>query len=188
MRLGFDRFNLSLGTTSAEDGERQDRKIDLDRYRAVLEVIARAGLPSTTYFIAGLGADTTLAVTERLLLLAGLPTLVGISLYYPVPGIEGFDPPPRLLLEHPGLARGSFAYPWTGSLSTAELVTAFRLARFANLAKKKKPLGPERDLLEKIKASKRLLTLRKTAGKIEMTTPPSLDPALEALFFSSFPV
>lgn len=182
---GFDRFNLSLGTAAVEGAERQRRKLDLDRYLAVLEVIAGRGIPSTTYFIAGLDTDTPASTADHLRLLAGLPTLAGISLFYPVPGITGFDPPPERLLLQPGLARGSFAYPWNGNLSTAELITAFRLSRFVNLMKKPKPPSLERDLMETILSKKRLHTLRKRGGTVEIAAVEGLSEPLQDRFFSA---
>ncbi len=181
---GFDRFNLSLGTAEAKGAVRQNRKFDLDRYLGVLDAVGRRGVASTTYFIAGLDTDTPDSTADHLRLLAGLPTLAGISLFYPVPGIAGFDPPPQSLLLHPGLARGSFAFPWNGTLSTSELVTAFRLARFVNLEKRKDPPAPWRELRETIRATRRIHTVKKRDGGTEITAVSGLSESLQDRFFA----
>jgi hypothetical protein len=106
---GFEKFNLSLaGMDEEADGT---RKTDMQAYLAAAAAIARRGTPLVSYFIAGLPADNPQTIVRRLVFMARSPTLAGISLFYPVPGIAGFDPPPELLRRHPGLARGSTAYP-----------------------------------------------------------------------------
>ncbi|MDR3200106.1 MAG: hypothetical protein LBT68_01495, partial [Spirochaetales bacterium] len=143
-----------------------------------------------SYFIAGLETDSPQTITRHLAFLAKAPTLAGISLFYPVPGISGFDPPPDTLRRHPGLARGSLAYPWTGSLSTGQLVTAFRLSRLVNLMKKASRSPWEDELLARCFSKKRLFTLRPKAGEKTgagelRVTPVPADRELEKLFFQA---
>ena len=180
--LGFRSFNLSLGSIQPEIVKREGRSVDLERYLEIIRFLSTRGIPSITYFIAGLERDTPDSVIEHLLLLESLPTLAGISLYYPVPGLPNFSPPPPLLLSHPGLSRGSFAFPWTGALSTKELITAFRLARYVNLLKKVQKTPEERSLLEKIQFTHRLHTLMKRNHTTEMVLVPT-DAEMERIFF-----
>jgi len=161
VQYGFRRFNLSLGTIFPETALQEERPLDLERYLEVIEEIRRRGGSSITYFIAGLEGDTPERIIRQIRFLEPLPTLIGISLFYPVPGIPGFSPPPPLLLRYPGLGRGSFAYPWTGSLTTEELITAFRLCRYVNLLKKQHKTPEEEALIQRIKAKGRLLTFQK---------------------------
>ena len=161
VQYGFRRFNLSLGTIFPETALQEERPLNLERYLEVIEAIRRRGASSITYFIAGLEGDTPERIVRQIQYLAPLPTLIGISLFYPVPGIPGFIPPPSLLLRHPGLGRGSFAYPWTGSLTTEELVTAFRLCRYVNLLKKQHKTPEEEALIQRIREKGRLLTFQK---------------------------
>ena len=160
IQYGFHRFNLSLGTIYWETAFKVDRPVDLSHYLDVVKEIHNRGASSITYFIAGLEADTPERIVEQIQFLQPLPTLLGISLFYPVPGIPGFSPPPALLQKHPGSSRGSFAYPWTGSLTTEELVTAFRLCRYVNLLKKEQKTKEEEALIQEIQRTNRLLTFR----------------------------
>lgn len=161
VQYGFRRFNLSLGTIFPETAFREERPLNLERYLEVIEAIQRRGANSITYFIAGLEDDTPEQIVRQIQYLAGLPTLIGISLFYPVPGIPGFSPPSPLLLRYPGLGRGSFAYPWTGSLTTEELITAFRLCRYVNLLKKHNKTPEEEALIQRIREKGKLFTFQK---------------------------
>jgi hypothetical protein len=91
-------------------------------------------------------------------------------------------PPPPPLLSHPGLSRGSFAYPWTEALSTKELITAFRLARYVNLLKKVQKTPEDRSLLERIQFTHRLHTLMKSNHTKKMVLVPT-DAGMERIFF-----
>jgi radical SAM superfamily enzyme YgiQ (UPF0313 family) len=180
--LGFKSFNLSLGSIQPETAKRERRSVDLERYLEIIRILSNRGIPSITYFIAGLEGDKPDSVIEHLLFLNSLPTLAGISIYYPVPGLPNFNPPPPLLLSHPGLSRGSFAYPWTEALSTKELITAFRLARYVNLLKKAQKTPEDRSLVEKIQFTHRLHTLIKSNHTKEMVLVPA-DAGMERIFF-----
>ncbi|MDR1932220.1 MAG: hypothetical protein LBQ57_05260 [Spirochaetales bacterium] len=184
--LGFEKFNLSLASIDEASAAAQGRRTDAAAYLSAAAAITRRGLPLVSYFIAGLETDTPLNLARHLAFLAGAPGIAGISLFYPVPGIAGFDPPPELLRRHPGLARGSLAYPWTGSLSTGLLVTAFRLARLVNLMKKTPRSPQEQELLAACFSEKKLFTLRRTGKKTETgfrIAPVPADRELQKLFF-----
>jgi radical SAM superfamily enzyme YgiQ (UPF0313 family) len=193
--LGFEKFNLSLASVEEAAPETQARKTDPAAYLAAAGKIAEHGVPLVGYFIAGLEGDSPENLARHLAFLAKAPGLAGISLFYPVPGISGFDPPPDILRRHPGLARGSLAYPWTGSLRTGQLVTAFRLARLVNLIKKTVPSPQEEELLGRCFAEKRLFTLRRDEegksgaenhGKFRVVPAPA-DKGVEKLFFEIMP-
>ena len=142
---GFQSFNLSMASSRRKMLESEKRKLNISRLRSVIESAAGEGIPSTTYFICGLENDTAESVLDNLLTLHKLPTLTGISMFYPVPGLPGF-PPERMSSFPPRLCAGSSAYPWNKSLTTAQLVTAFRLSRLSNLIKTRQnriPSPPE---------------------------------------------
>ena len=189
---GFRSFNLSIAGIDEEVSAAQSRQTDLKKFLAAAHGIAEKGLPLVSYFIAGLEGSTPEKIIRNLAFLARAPGLAGISLFYPVPGIPGFDPPPEILRRYPGLARGSFAWPWTGSLGTGELVTAFRLARLVNLAKKPARNADEEELLRRCFAEKKLLTLRREKGKTRAGSkgspriaPAPADREMERLFFGN---
>jgi radical SAM superfamily enzyme YgiQ (UPF0313 family) len=181
IRLGFISFRFTLASAGSGVLKGQNRPADTDRLTALCRLADRRGIPVTVYFISGLENDTPESTAETLVYTAGLPALSGISMFYPVPGIPGFTDPDCIKSFHPGLLKGSSAYPWTGSLSTRSLLTAFRISRFINL-KKKKQLNPdEEQLVSVIRKSGRLHTLMKNrTGPVPV---PYTDPELEKLFF-----
>ncbi len=77
----------------------------------------------------------------------------------PVPGLPGFTDRALFRGRSSALCAGSAAWPWTQSLTSAQLVTAFRLARLVNLCKKEERLPVERQILERCVSKKRLYTL-----------------------------
>ncbi len=126
---GFRVFNLSVGSIHAAVLRAEERPADLRRWEEVTHEIDRRGGTSTTYFICGLEDDSPERTATTLVYLSRFPTRPGISLFYPVPGLPGFTD--RSLFSDGPSSRtaGSSAWPWTGSLTTAQMVTAFRLSR-----------------------------------------------------------
>ncbi|MCK5249630.1 MAG: radical SAM protein, partial [Spirochaetaceae bacterium] len=132
---GFSQLNLSLGVLSGESSAEENRAGDPEKLEGLIRCAGEAGLPVTTHFISGLAGDCAEDILETLLFLDRLPTKIGISNFYPVPGLPGFTDPELFLKNAPRLALGSSVYPWTGSLTTAQMITAFRLARWSNFRK-----------------------------------------------------
>ena len=184
VELGMERFDLSLGSVDAGVLAAEQRRVDLGRLERVVRRLAERGVPVVTYFICGLADDTVETVLETLLYLAELPTQVGISLFYPVPGLPGFTE--RELFGDGPSARcaGAAAWPWTGALTSAQLVTAFRLARLVNLGKNAVSLPGEQALVERCAREKRLYTW---VGKAREAVPArGVDEGMAAAFFDRF--
>jgi hypothetical protein len=166
---GFTAFNLSMASADRVILKKENRQSDSAKLAALLEHLKTRGKKAVTYFICGLGGDSTESVLENLLFLHRLPTLTGISLFYPVPGLPGFEP--GMMSEfHPRLCAGSTARPWNNSLTTEQMITAFRLARLSNMIKTEKgTISPDTnfnsaaasELYRQIKKTGRLHTLRK---------------------------
>ncbi len=156
--LGFRQFNFSLAVTDPALREREKRFFSLDRWRSHLSQLEKGGIPSVSYFICGLEGDSRESTARTLRLLYDAPTQIGISLFYPVPGLEGFQGTDPYGGRHWGLSRGSMAYPWTGSLDTVSLVTAFRLARLLNLMKNSGEASRHEELIGTILREKILYT------------------------------
>jgi radical SAM superfamily enzyme YgiQ (UPF0313 family) len=173
---GMRKFNLSLASTNPAILRNRNRGFDLDRYEKVLALLAERNIPSVTYVICGFEEDTVQTVAEALNYLAAKPTIIGLSPFYPVPGLPGFTDPK--VFDEQGARRccGSGLYPWNGSLSTATMVTAFRLARLGNLIKSKYLNDLERELIAVIRKEKRLLTIIKGKdGKEKIATVEGMD-------------
>lgn len=185
--LGFEQFNLSLGTVDPQLLELNRRHARPERLREALFAIDSLGKPAVTYFICGLPGDSTASVVDSLLFIAGLPTRSGISLFYPVPGLPGFEAPEQFRSHPAGLCAGSSAYPWSGSLTTAQMVTAFRLSRLVNLVhaaqNPRKPAPGAGELLEEVRSRRELLTIRKSGATTRTVRPPAVDQEMERRFF-----
>ncbi len=172
---GFRQLNLSLGSIDPGvlSGVRRDetaKKIETLTSRA-----AARGVGSVTYFICGLPGDTRQTVADNLLYLASLETRIGISLFYPTPGIEGFQDKTVFLEASPALCCSSSAYPWTDTLSTKSLITAFRLARLINLLKDSRNAELHKNLVDATFAKQKLYTWQKIGSGTELTAVPNTD-------------
>jgi len=182
---GMERFDLSLGSADLDVLKTERRHGDLERLGRVVRRAAARDIPVVTYFICGLEGDTVDTVLGTLLFLTQLPTQVGISLFYPVPGLPGFTDEKMFENRPSALCAGSAAWPWTGSLSSAQLVTAFRLARFVNLCKKEALSPEERELVERCRMETRLYTW---IGKERRYVPaPGVDEEMAAAFLGALP-
>ncbi len=97
----------------------------------------KKNIPCIVYFIAGLKDDSFEKTMQTIKFLEKLPCLIGISPFYPVPGIAGFENKKIFEEKSPILTKGSSFYPWNNSLTTKELIEAFKIARKINLSKRK---------------------------------------------------
>ena len=169
--LGFNSFNLSMASSSSALLRGQNRPAAPERLESITAFLAKRKISSVTYFICGLDGEQPEDAVDNLIRLHGLPTLSGISLFYPVPGLpvcrQDFSSIP------PRLCAGSSAWPWTGSLTTGQLITAFRLSRLSNLIKTedgtigggtRSSFRHTRELIDRIRESGRLFSFAR--GKI----------------------
>ncbi|MCX7679174.1 MAG: radical SAM protein [Spirochaetes bacterium] len=132
---GLTKLNISLVSIHRDILEQYNRTADIDKFVSVVEAAHRCGVPTTVYFIAGLKGDTYARVKETLKFLSSLPVLVGMSPFYPVPGIQDFENLDVFDRISPRLCAGTSFYPWH-DLTTDELVSLFCEARMINFQKK----------------------------------------------------
>jgi anaerobic magnesium-protoporphyrin IX monomethyl ester cyclase len=142
------------------------------------------GAAAITYFVCGLAKDTRESVAATLAYLSRMPTEIGISLFYPVPGLAEFAYPEFLKGKPPGACAGTSAFPWNNSLSTRELITAFRLSRFANLVKRRPVHSLEANLVARTQQTRRLQTIIKEKGDKNIVEVPGQDTGLVEEYFS----
>ncbi len=161
IKLGVKQFNLSVGHIDGNLLKKAKRGFFFDKLLETVEILSKYKIPSIIYFISGLKGDSFEKTSNTLLFLHKLPSLTGISPFYPVPGIEGFENREIFLKYPPTLTKGSSFFPWNASLTTEELITAFRIARLSNLIKKENKNENEKNLLKTIRKSKTLHTLTK---------------------------
>ena len=183
INFGFKQFNLSMASCSPAILKNTQRHGDLQHLQAILARLNQLKIPAIVYFICGLKSDTIETVIDNLLFLFRQPARVGISLFYPVPGLPGFEESHAFLTTNSHLCTGSAAYPWSGSLTTPQMVTAFRLARYINLSKNERPSSLDRELFTHIQREKKLYTFQRKNKERLMVRPPGLDRAMEASFF-----
>jgi hypothetical protein len=182
-KAGVAKFNLSIGTADPASAKRENRPLDLDHYQEVAAAIGKRSIPCITYFICGLEADTKESVARTLAFLHSQPTSIGISLFYAVPGIKGYEDLSRFDGLSPLLCCGSSAYPWNGTLSTETMITAFRLSRFCNLVKQEKKSAQEEAAVRAVRETGRLFTFMKTKKGVELAPVERYDRELVELFF-----
>lgn len=178
---GFRQFNLSMGSLSPQTMQKQERPLFLQKLTDIYSVLREKKIPSITYFICGFKEDTLQSITETLLWLAESPSLIGISLFYALPGIAGFEETQPFTRLGPEVSCGSSAYPWNGSLTTEQLITAFRLARVINLIKKEDKSSDEKLLLETTAETLTLHTLIKEKKESRIIPVPRQDENLSRM-------
>jgi len=183
---GMLQFNLSIASTHLPILKNEQRDATFPLYEKVLNILNQNQIQSITYFICGFKQDTQKTVAANIAYLAKLPTRIGISLFYPVPGISDFTDKSLFEKHPPFLCAGSSAFPWNKSLTTAELVTAFRLCRFANLLKSETKSVEEKMLIQKITKEQKLYTLVKKGRHRAIVPVLNADNDMVRLFFKYF--
>ncbi len=177
INIGFIQFNFSFVAAEKISLTSQNRVGDTEAFRELVMHIASRGIPVISYFIAGFETDTKQGLADSLIFLATLPTVIGISPFYAVPGMAGFEDLNIFRGLKPRLSLGSSLFPWTKSLATECLATAFRLSRLLNLMKKKR--SPMEDkLLSLFNRENKLFTLIRRGKKIEIIPVPRVDEEL----------
>ncbi|MBN1525788.1 MAG: radical SAM protein [Spirochaetales bacterium] len=182
---GFTQLNLSLASVSDSILKKQGRRLALDRYTSIVKRAAELEIHCITYFIAGFPEDTPESIAEALGFLAVQPTQIGISPFYAVPGLPGFEDDSRFRDLSPRLSLGSSMYPWNNSLSTRTLVTAFRLARLINCVKRGRRISQfVDDCIEQSFQKKMLFTIVRENKEKKLVEVENMDEKLLELFFS----
>lgn len=179
---GFRQFNLSLASTDPDVLASMNRGGDPRLLARLCAEIAERGIPSVVYFISALPGDSPERTIDAIRFIAGLPSLVGISPFYPVPGIVGYEDK-NAFVDAPSIrCAGSSCLPWNGTLTTAQIVTAFRIARLANLAKKPGKSVMETELQETCFRERSLFTIVGSSGRLEPVD--GLDEGMVSGFFA----
>jgi anaerobic magnesium-protoporphyrin IX monomethyl ester cyclase len=181
---GMRKFNLSLASLDPDLLEKQGRRLILERYEKIISFLALKGVPRVTYFICGFKEDTLESTIRDLYYLHNKQTTIGISTFYAVPGLPGFTDPSLFDKKPSMLCLGSAAYPWNNSLSTATMITAFRLSRYINLKKSSSKSAKEEQLIAVTDDTQKLHTLiREKSGRERITPVPRQDKELVKMFF-----
>jgi anaerobic magnesium-protoporphyrin IX monomethyl ester cyclase len=135
---GMRRLNLSLVAQSRSTSARMNRSLDVKGCEDIVLAAKERGMHVTLYFIIGLPGETIDDMLGSLTLLAGLPVLIGPSIYYHVPGSDLFSD-----LEDKGVVAKD-DYPFFRSTAMfyedehfdrTDIATIFRLTRIINFMK-----------------------------------------------------
>ena len=160
IRAGCRQFNFTIGSLSEHVLKLNDRTSAVERYDELLTVADKYNCPVISYVICGFPDDTKESIAEGLRFPAQRKTVIGLSLFYPVPGLPGFDKKEFYDTVVPQCCTGAAAYKW-GTVDPGTLITAFRLARFCNLVKSSDVSVEERELITRTLNTKRLHTVIK---------------------------
>lgn len=133
---GFTALNLSLCTLNREQLKRfrrADVRESLDR---VVDSATRLGMETVCYILVGAPGQKAMDSVDDLIYLASLPSLAGVSVFYPAPGSAEYD----LLVKTNALPESLSLYrsstiPVCGGTSRLESVTLLRLGRILNFMK-----------------------------------------------------
>lgn len=144
-KAGFRTLNLSLGSASRDQLKRFGRPDVRKALRHILWLAPRYGLSAVTYLIVGAPDQSPQSSLNDLLFLAKLPSLVGLSVFYPAPWSADYQH-----CEQAGLLPPAFSLMRATALPLAahrlETVTLLRLGRILNFIKflsdLKEPLPP----------------------------------------------
>ena len=135
---GFEWLNIPLVSGSPEIQNKIDRN-QSDRH--FLNVVAWAqtyGLKIVAYLILGLPEDRPDQMIDDVIFLAGLPVLIGPSLFYPPPGSATFNnciDRGYISGTDYALYRSSAVPLETENFSRQDLITVFRIVRAINFVK-----------------------------------------------------
>ncbi len=136
-KLGLSKLNISLVSIDSDILKAYGRFGALDIFSEVVEAASSHGISTTAYLIAGLKGDTYEGVRRGLMFLSKLPVLIGISPFYPVPGIQDYEDRHFFDAISPRLCAGTSCFPWH-DISTRELVDLFCEARNINFRRREK--------------------------------------------------
>ncbi len=137
-RAGFERLDLSLGSSSHELNRRMDRPADTDRAEAALQEAAWLGFPVTTYIILGMPDHRLEDMIDSIIYLLERPCLLGPSIFYPSPGTRTFDAVKEAgicdVSQYAQLRSSAFPVE-TPHCCRLDFVTLLRLCRWINFIK-----------------------------------------------------
>ena len=136
---GFEWLNIPLVSSSQAIQHRIERNQSYRHFSDVVFWAQKYGLKVVAYLIIGLPEDTLDQMTDDIIFLAGLPVLIGPSIFYPPPGSMTFEKCMRkgyISGADYSLYRSSAVPVETENFSRCDLITLFRIVRVINFLKK----------------------------------------------------
>ena len=185
IEAGFTQFNFTLGSVDKTVLKQETRHGSLARFDALLALCRRGDCKVITYIICGFPEDTKETISRSFKFLMKKETAIGISLFYPVPGLPGFRDLKNFDTLSPSLCCGSSAWPWNNSLSTETLITAFRIARMINCMHSFDLTVQEQEVITRTIQTGSLHTVVKVKGQRRVVEVPRQDKELVRMVFNS---
>jgi len=182
---GFIQFNFTLGSVDETVLQQETRHGSINRYDALLALCRKNGCKVITYIICGFPEDTQETISRSFRFLIEKETIIGVSLFYPVPCLPGFRDLKIFDNLSPTLCCGSSAWPWNNSLSTETLVTAFRIARVINCMHSFDLTDQEHEVITRTIETGSLHTMVKNKGEKRVVEVPRQDKELVRMVFNS---
>jgi len=154
-RAGFGSLNLSLVSSNEETMDRFRRPHDLSKYLDIVERAHRLDFEIVTYQILGLPGETVEDMKDTIALLAGLPVLIGVSIFYMPPGSPIAGGFPEMTEEDMVKARSTAMAIETDGFKRDDIYTLFITARIINFIKGIRTGIKEADITDALDAAKR---------------------------------
>lgn len=133
-RYNIKQLNLSLVTINQDILNDNNRRYSADQFADIAAICGRLKIPVIAYCIAGLPGESCESINETIEFMSALPVLIGISPFYPIPGIKGYEDRSVFNEISPRLCAGMSFYPWN-ECGTGELMEIFMKARRISLDK-----------------------------------------------------
>lgn len=133
-RYRLKQLNVAVGSTNERVMRDNGREFSKGRFTEIARICEKLRVPVIAYIISGLPGESCDSIMDGVSFLRGLPVLIGVSTFYPVPGTRGFEDRGFFDGLSPRLCAGTSFYPW-GECTTEQLVKIFIIARTFNLEK-----------------------------------------------------
>ena len=138
-RAGFLHLDLALGSAAPGKNKQLGRQSHSPATTRVLNQASQSGFALTTYILLGIPGHTIGDMLNSIAYLAGQPTMIGPSIFYPSPGTQLYDELDADELRLPGneiLLRSSAFAVETKDFCRLDLVTLLRFVRWINFIKR----------------------------------------------------
>lgn len=134
-QAGFRRLNLALVSSDQEVLEAVGRGYDLEKFHRVIGEADELGFDLEVHLIIGLPNDTLDSMIQSLVVLARLPVLIGVSIFYLTPGTPISESFPAMSATDIFCSRSTAMAIVSDQCSRRDLFTLFLTARIINFLK-----------------------------------------------------
>jgi radical SAM superfamily enzyme YgiQ (UPF0313 family) len=152
-RAGFTSINLSLVSSNETILKKYRRPHTVKKFIEVADLAHHAGFDVVAYQILGLPHETLEDVIETMVLLARLPVLIGVSIFYLTPGSPIAFEFPEMAPDDVLKSRSTAMSIETDQFKRDDLYTLFITARIINFVKGLRTGNTESNLLDALQTT-----------------------------------